>query len=255
MKRAIVTGILCSLLSFSIYAESESEFYTNLIRNALTAESQLRILLTVRDAQIADAGDFYAEALARVLQLYPNLRSDNEIAYADEALRLISDELAEGQSETGQNLWRVVNTSSNPLVRSGAIMAIGKVGATDLTPQVLRLLINMNSAPMASRLAGERLAYGAIETLGQFKEEDAYIPIFLAANGWYSDWVRSRARELLPEISSDPTEPLIQIIQGPYSFEHKYLALRYLENAEGVDDASKSRAAVAALNEGWRVFF
>ena len=131
MKR--VMGILCSLLAFSVYAESESDFYKNLIGNALTAESQLSIVRTVREAQIADAGDFYVTALDRVVQLYPNLRSNTEIAFADEAIRIISDELKEGQSETGQNLWRVVITSSNPLVRSGAIMAIGKVGATDLT--------------------------------------------------------------------------------------------------------------------------
>jgi hypothetical protein len=70
--------------------------------------------------------------------------------------------------------------------------------------------------------------------------------------GWYSDRIKARAREALPNIMENPTEPLISVIRGsPYSIPVKYGALQVLE-ASQVTTQQKAQGAVAALAEAWR---
>ena len=253
MKRAIL-AILVGLIASTAFAEDDVEFYTSQFDNALTAVHRLSVLRIARDAELQDAGGFYAHALSRTLLSYPNLRGNREIDAADEAIRLITDELTEDQTDTGQNLWRVVQVFSNPLVRADAVMALGKVGATDLLPQVVQLLKDTNeNLYFRNPIAGERLAYGAIDALAKYKDASGYIPVFLAANGWYSERVKTKAAESLKEILEDPTEPLTEIIHGAgFTYDEKFLALSAIESAEDVEESAKAGAALAALQEGWR---
>jgi HEAT repeat protein len=253
MKRTI-SVILVGLIAWAAFAEDELEFYTNQFNNALTAVERLSILRIVRDAEIEDAGSLYAYALKRVVQGYTYLNGHKERDAADESIRLITDQLTEDQSDTGQDLWKVTQVFTNPLVRADAVMALGKVGATDLIPHVVQLLKETNASPYASRISGERLAYGAIDALSKYKDPSGYLPVFFAANGWYSQRVKDKAVETLAEILEDPTEPLTEVIQnGAYTYQDKYLALMAVEKAE-VDESSKAGVAVAALSEGWKGF-
>ncbi|MDR1956337.1 MAG: hypothetical protein LBQ30_05735 [Treponema sp.] len=245
--------LLASFIALAAFAEEELDFYTNELNNALTVVDQLSILRIVRDAEIEDSASFYASALSRLLKVYPNIRSKVELDAADECVRLITDQLSEAQyTEAGQNLWRVVQIFSNPLVKSDALIALGKVGATDLLPQVVQTLLDTNTVPTPNRVSGERIAYGAILSLENYKDPSGYLPVFFAAHSWYSQWVRSQAESSLPLIAEDPTEVLTEVIHRPgYSYTYKYLALRSIEQSE-VADTSKAQVALAALYEGWR---
>ncbi|MDR2797322.1 MAG: hypothetical protein LBB80_03170 [Treponema sp.] len=252
MKRYSIL-LLVNFITLTAFAEEALEFYTNELNNALTVADQLSILRIVRDAELEDSASFYASALSRLLTVYPNIRDNRELDAADECARLITDQLSEAQyAEAGQNLWRVVQVFRNPLVKSDALIALGKVGATDLLPQVVQTLLDTNAEPSSNRLSGERIAYGAILSLENYKDPTGYLPVFFAAHGWYSQWVRSQAETSLPLIAEDPSETLIEVIHRPgYGYTYKYLALRSLEESE-VADESKAQAALAALYEGWR---
>jgi HEAT repeat protein len=247
-------AILLGLIASATFAEDDVEFYTSQFDNALTAVHRLSVLRIARDAELQDAGGFYAHALSRTLLSYPNLRSNREVDAADEAIRLITDELTEDQTDTGQNLWRVVEVFANPLVRADAVMALGKVGATDLLPQVVQLLKDTNeNLYFRNPIAGERLAYGAIDALAKYKDASGYIPVFLAANGWYSERVKNKAAESLKEILEDPTDPLTEMVHGAgYTYAEKLLALTAIEQNEDVDEGAKASVALAALYEAWR---
>jgi HEAT repeat protein len=252
MKRCSIL-LLVSFITLTAFAEEELEFYTNELNNALTVAEQLRILRIVRDAEIDDSASFYASALSRLLTVYPNIRDSWELDAADECMRLITDQLSEAQyTEAGQNLWRAVQVFHNPLVKSDALIALGKVGATDLLPQVVQTLLDTNTEPSINRISGERIAYGAIVSLENYKDPTGYLPVFFASHGWYSQWVRNQAETSLPIITEDPTEALIDVIHRPgYAYTYKYLALRSLEEFEVADEA-KAQGALAALYEGWR---
>jgi HEAT repeat protein len=241
------------LITLSAFAEGELAFYTNELNKSLTVAEQLGILRIVRDAEMADSASFYASALSRLLTVYPNIRDSRELDAADECIRLITDQLSEAQyTEAGQDLWRAVQVSRNPLVKSDALIALGKVGATDLLPQVVQTLLDTNAEPSINRISGERVAYGAILSLEHYKDPSGYLPVFFAAHGWYSQWVRNQAASALSSIAADPSEFLIETIHRPgYAYTYKYLALRTLEESEVADEV-KAQGALAALYEGWR---
>ncbi|MDR3115086.1 MAG: hypothetical protein LBU25_06155 [Treponema sp.] len=252
MKRYSIL-LLINVITLTAFAEEALDFYTNELNNAFTVADQLTILRIVRDAELEDSASFYASALSRLLKVYPNIRDNRDLDAADECMRLITDQLSAAQyTEAGQDLWRAVQIFRNPLVKSDALIALGKVGATDLLPHVVQILLDTNAEPSSNRLSGERIAYGAILALENYKDPTGYLPVFFAAHGWYSQWVRNQAETSLPLIAEDPSEALIEVIHRPgYTYTYKYLALRSLEESELADE-SKVQAALAALYEGWR---
>jgi hypothetical protein len=132
------------------------------------------------------------------------------------------------------------------------MIALSKIGAAEYLPQIVKILADSNSQPTADRQEGERLAYGAIVALGNYKDISGYLPVYFASRGWYSDRTRSLARITLPNIAEDPSESLINVIKSPgYSYEERYAALQALE-ASSTAEEKKAEAAFTGLSEGWR---
>jgi HEAT repeat protein len=145
-----------------------------------------------------------------------------------------------------------VDNFTNPLVRAEALTALGKSGATDFVPHVVQLLSDLNLEPGANPMDREQVAYGAIIALEEYKDIAGYVPVFIVTTAWYADRVKSRARQALPIIMDNPTEPLISIIRSSsYDYSVKLTALQTLE-ASSVTTQQKSQGAVAALTETWR---
>ncbi|MDR2782320.1 MAG: hypothetical protein LBB48_00495 [Treponema sp.] len=251
MKRLIIIA----LLSFSVpalFADEELDFYTEQFNNAGTVLEQLGIVKTVISQDAADASGFYAAALGRLLSEYPNVKSAQESQAADEMAILLVQELGKGgDAESGQNVWRVVKTFSNAMVKSESLIALGQMNATDLIPHVAQLLVDTTTRGPVNRTSGERIAYGAITSLATYKDPSGYIPVFFAANGWYQSWVKKAANEALPLIAEDPAEQLTTVIQdAAYTFDQKLLALRTIERSS-TSDENKVKAATTALILGW----
>jgi hypothetical protein len=246
-----------SLIAVRVFAQSgELALYTDLYKDADTVSSQLRILQEVRDAKISGSGDFYAAALERLLREYPNIRTLNERNAADEAARLLAGVLGDEKiAAAGGNLWKMAETFSNALIKADALIALGRIGASAYLPQVIQLLSDVNARPPADRetqIQNERVAYGAILALENFKDPSGYLPVFFASAGWYSERVKNQASISLPLILDDPSEQLTSVIRGSaYSYELKSLALRTAERS-GIANESKAAIAVDAYSESWR---
>jgi hypothetical protein len=120
---------------------------------------------------------------------------------------------------------------------------------------VVQLLTDLNTRPPQDRniqIQNERIAYGAIISLENYQDPSGYLPVFFASTGWYNNRIKNQASISLPRIMTDPTEPLITIIEGPgYGYDIKHLALRTEERSQAAED-SKAKAALAALTEGWK---
>jgi hypothetical protein len=145
-----------------------------------------------------------------------------------------------------------VEIFTDPEVKADALIALGKVGAVEYLPQVVQLLADLNARPAQNRLSGERIAYGAIVSLENYRDASGYLPVFFAATGWYDDWVKNQAKASLPRILDNPAEPLLSVIRSPgYPYETKALALQTLEDS-GISNDEKSAAGTAALSEAWR---
>jgi hypothetical protein len=235
--------------------------YTYLYNSTETVSDRLSLLQQVETANLSDSEEFFANALNRLLMEYPNTQVTLERAAADETARLLARVLGDKKYTTvGGNLWKVVEVFYDPLVKADALIALGKVGATNYIPQVLQTLHDLNANPTPDWMGGERVAFGAILSLENYQDipdeyrKEAAIEIYLASRGWYSERIKQQASASLGIISRDPPEPYISIIQGSsYSYVNKYQALQDIDANTNVSVTDKAAVALSALAEGWRL--
>jgi HEAT repeat protein len=239
--------------AWAFASSEELEIYTYLYSGSLTNSEQLAILQNVEKLKVSGAGEFYAGALRRLVTNYQNIKNVTERSAANDQAVLLSRLLGlEKHTSAAPDLWRAVETFTDPLVKAEALMALGKMRATAFLPQVARLLTDLNSTSTPDRLMGERIAFGAVIALEKYQDPAGYLPVYFASVGWYSDRIRGQARKSLALISDDPTEYMTGIIQSSgYPYTVKLTALQSME-ASGAAETAKVGVAVAALSEGHR---
>lgn len=255
MKRiaiALVAGFLALLAVPALVAQDNNPNST-LFDSMTTMRDQLGIVRNVAEDDSGGNTDFYAHALNRLLVSYRNVGSESDKRDADDMAKILCQKLAAADhTASGPDLWRLLETFTNPLVKAEALKALGNVQAMDYFPLIVQLLTDLNNAPSTDRQNDEQIAYGAIESLEAYKDSAGYLPVFLASNGWYSARVKDRAHKALLVIMDNPAEPLVSIIKSSsYSYNVKYTALQALE-ASDITTQQKSAGAVAALSEIWR---
>jgi hypothetical protein len=255
IRIALLLGSLTLSVVPAALVAQDLDFYTQQFDSADTIQDQFGIVRSVAEEADSGGAEFYAHALDRLLSEYPNISAStiSERRAADDMAKLLCQKLGEAEyTGAGLNLWRVAENFFDPLVKAEALRALGKVQATDLLPQVAQLLADINNAPATDRLNQEQIAFGAVEGLEAYRDSSGYLPVFFAATGWYSDRVKQRARQALPNIMDNPTEPLVSVIKSSsYNNSVKYAALEVLE-ASDVTAQQKASGAVAALAEVWR---
>jgi HEAT repeat protein len=257
MKRTIIAILLC-VTGMVLFAQSEEvAIWSALFDTADTVEEQLVYIKNVSDSKLSGAEEFYAKALRRLLEEYPNLRTRSELDAADTAARTLVSRLGEAKyADAAGDIWRTVDRFSNPLVKADALVALGQTGNKTYLPQVIQVLTDLNSRPQSDvtmRESYERIAYGAIIALESYQDPAGYLPVFLAYTGWYAERIKNQASIALPNITADPTEPLLEILRSPaYTTELKELALITSERSQSSEE-NKSRVAVAALTEAWNI--
>jgi HEAT repeat protein len=252
MKRFIVF-LLVSQCTFSLFGQSEAlDYYAGRFKRATSVEEQLNMLQTVSSENIDDSASFFADALKTLLWQQANTRTIKEKTALEESLRIITDQISQQQyAEAAPDLWRVVERFSNPIIRSDALVALGAIGDIDYLLRIIRFLDQNTLYPTQPREDGERLAYGAITALGSLGDASAYMPVFAAANGWYSRWLKEYAEETLTKLAEDPSEELIKGINNTfYPYQTRYQALIALDESSASDEL-KSQGAQDALREGW----
>ena len=256
MKRLIILFICC-FISLGLYAQSaELDAWSSAYDMAQSVAEQLVYVENVAEGNYSGAETFFARALDKLLTVYPDIDNLSEWEAADHCARILSFQLGEAKhTDSAQNIWQVVNYFSNPLVKAEALIALGKIGNTAVLPQVVQLLNDLNSQPQSNtemRERSERIAYGAILSLEYYKAPEGYLPVFFASTGWYADRIKNQASISLVNIISDPTEPLLEVVNNAgYTYDIKHLALRTSERSQSSSE-NKARVAVAALTEGWR---
>ncbi|MDR0590168.1 MAG: hypothetical protein LBG25_06445, partial [Spirochaetaceae bacterium] len=145
--------------------------YAYLYNGAETISDQLGILQQVKEANLSDSEEFFANALGRLLSDYPTIQATKERAAADTSARFLAEVLGDKKyAAAGRNLWRTVEVFSNPLVKAETMIALGKTGAVTYFPHVLQTLQDLNAHPTSDREGGERIAYGAIVALENYQD-------------------------------------------------------------------------------------
>jgi hypothetical protein len=255
MKRIFTAGFL-TFAGMVLFAQSEEvAVWSEMFNAAYTVEEQHVYIKNVSDSGLSGAEEFYARALRRLLDEFPSLTTRSEWDAADSSARILVTRLGEAKyAAAAGDMWQTVDYFSNALVKADALIALGQTGNKDYLPQVVQLMKDLNSQVQADRDMRERferIAYGAILSLENYRDPSGYLPVFFASTGWYADRIKNQASISLPNIMDDPTEPLLEVIASPgYTYDIKDLALRTSERSQSSAE-SKARVAVAALTEGW----
>lgn len=234
-------------------AQEEVQVYSYLYNSVSSSSEQLEILQGMIGAKVSGAGAFYARALRQLVSVYPKIDNADERQAAEEQAMLLAAQLGvEKFAAASADLWTVVVRFTDSQARAEALIAIGKIRATRYLPPIVRFLNRLNAEPTSNRQAGERLAFGAIISLEKFADPSGYLPVFFAANGWYSDRIKKQAGKSLAFIAGDPEPYLADIINNPdYDYQIKNTALQTAETS-GMSPGRKAAMAALFLSQGWK---
>lgn len=250
MKRINIALVLVAVAGFA-FASEEMDIYTMLYKDSSSAAERFAVLQNVAESNLEGAGALYAEALTQLLREQPTLKSTAERNTADASARLLANLLGDSRyTASAGDLWRTVESFSNPLVKADALIAIGRTRSPNYIEFVIRTLSDLNLKPTEDREAGEKIAYGAILALEKYREPSGYAPVFFASTGWYSRRVKEQASATLPLIMDDPSKPLAGIIKSS-SYDVRLLALQKEEESKA-PVGGKADVALVALTEGWK---
>jgi membrane protein YqaA with SNARE-associated domain len=262
MKKVLLVLLLTCFVSALVFSgQEEIDVYRYLYRNSEKTIDQLDILQNMAEAKLTGAGEFYAWALRQLVQKYKNILNSKEKDAttekyaADEQAKILSALLgAEKYTPAAADLWYVVDGFADPLVKAEALMALGKIRATNYLPQVIRVLDNLNLTPTKDPDDGGRIAFGAIISLEKFQDPSGYLSVFLASVGWYPQRIKNQAAKSLPFIAKDPSPFMLNLLKSGANYDNptKLIALQTLEKTTTVGPKSKAEVAVAALTEGHR---
>jgi hypothetical protein len=255
MKKHIILFCMMTAAVLAFAAGEDVEIYELHYNAELTHVGQLEILRDMEKTQPSGATEFYARALRKLVSEYTDIKGNNEKKAADEkAIILVSQLGAAKYAPAASDMWLVAkdpNGFNEPMARAEAMIALGSIPATAYIPQIIRILEAMNLKPVPNRLAGERIATGAIVALERYKDPSGYIPVFMASIGWYSEIVREQAIKSLAIIAEDPSPFMMEVVKKPsYKPYDKFSALKSIEESK-VDNKKKVEVAVEALNQGW----
>jgi hypothetical protein len=261
MKKHIILYCMITVAVLGFAAGDSVEIYElhyNAVYNSNTVSphaEQLRILQEMAKEQPSGATEFYARALRKLVSEYTDIKRNNEKKAADEKAIILAAQLGAAKyAPAASDLWLVAKEPKGfeePLARAEAMMALGNIPATAFIPQIVRILESLNVKPTPNRLAGERVATGAIVALERYKDPSGYLPVFFASIGWYSEIVREQAIKSLSIIAEDPSPFMLEVVKKPsYKPYDKYSALQSIE-ASKADSKKKAEIAVEALTQGW----
>ncbi|MDR2181780.1 MAG: hypothetical protein LBN92_03775 [Treponema sp.] len=264
MKQIITTIVILTVLTGALFAQDaqqeaadqtarQPDFYTAQFDAQDTVQGQLGVVKSaVEDGEATT--EFFAHALERLALDYPDAGNSASVRRAaDEMVQLLAARLGEAQyAAAGPDLWRLQGYLTSPLPRAECLASLGKIQAVDFIPGIVQLLTDYNQEAGDDPLAREQVMYGMITALREYKDSSGYLPVFFTSTGWCSERIKSYAREALPVIMDNPTEPLLSVIRSTgYVYSVKYAALQTLE-ASQVTAQQKSQGAVVSLGVAWQ---
>ncbi len=250
MKKYVAIVAVFAALAFRAFAANEDVVVWEKIYNDLSTDDQrVAVMLRIMDFKNRDFTPMLVKALERVVGVQATAGSNTERYNRNVLARLLVRELGNLKSpESAELVFRVYSEYADPVIKSEAATALGKIRATDYAERLARDLESLNLGPIPSQSRGQEIvALGLVQGLGMMRAEVGYEPVFLAASGWYSQFsrVKETAKKVLPTLVDDPSESVTRIITVNPSVEIKTQALESLMQSRAPQDKKKAVSAMA----------
>ncbi len=247
----VILGI--SLFLFVLIAQSfgdeVTEVWSRLYNKAISYQQKYDIMLNMVELQNRDLIPTLVKALEELTEVVNVNKKDAEVVKSLKILiiRKLGDLKA---VQASSYIFDVVRNDKDPFVKSEALIALGKIGAKKYVQHIAVMLKNLTLYRGAEDIQGQNaVAYGCIYALERFRDPVGYLPVFLAANGGYSRYVKDAAKRALVNMIDDPTDILSGIISYESSLKLKIAALKAEDNSKASPE-KKVKAATTALSVG-----
>ena len=260
MKRIFI-AIVAFFIGMSVFPQDTAFFMGEFTREDGTFTERLATLEAVRNSGFTGLGDFYHEALKFFLLRMPDVKSKTEQDAAEKAAIILCTGLgAEKYSAAAAEIWQVVDmfdivkNVNDANAMQTALITLGQVNAQEFVPHIVQRLNNFNTQTITQPEARRRTqiaVIGCIRALEALHDIRGYRPVFFVLVGGYDPAVRDIAATALPNITEDPGEVIIEIINDASSNPQiKLMAWREMLRTRA-EAPSKAKVAAVALATGW----
>lgn len=250
MKRLLcLVMVFLVSTAFVAVANEEAEVYRQIYKDAQTLQQKYAAALNLIQLQDREIAPILSEALADLLRTQNNYVEASDKELFGRTVKMLATALGDDKyDDAAPSLWGVVQQVSDPLARSEALIALGKIRALDYAERIALLLRNLDIAPGPDRDSDEKTAYGCILALEKLKDPRGFMPVFYAVDSWYTLRVRQQADRSLPNIVADPTDLIMDLIRTE-SADRKLYALKESTISQAPADR-KITADLLALSVG-----
>jgi hypothetical protein len=258
MKKFLSALLFLALGTISfVSADEKSAVWDRIYRNAVNDEMRYAVLLNIRELHDRQFGTLLTDALTDLVSRRIELGDNNEVEVKVRLATAIIQELGDlKEVAAADQIFQVFKEINNyPFLKAEAAMALGKIRATDYIPDLVRALSDLNLSPDRDKAAAQEIvAFGLVQALATMKDARGFEPVFFASIGWYGPQrkVKETARDMLKTMVDDPTDSLLNILQGQAQSGNKLSALEAEEQSKA-PDSRKASVALAALEDGVRI--
>jgi hypothetical protein len=250
MKRALsILALVLLAAALPLFADEEAEVYRQIYMEADTLQQKYSAALNLIELQDRSLAPVFSDALADLMRTQNayGQASEKEL-FARTATLLISALGDFKYDEAAPTLWAVVQGVPDPLAKSEALVALGKMRALPYAERIALMLRDLDIAPGQDRSSDEKVAYGCVLALEKLKDQRGFMPVFYATDAWYSLRIRQQAERSLPNIAPDPTDSIVEIIRNE-GVERKIKALKLNASTQAPLER-KVQASLVAINVG-----
>jgi HEAT repeat protein len=259
MKCIKITVILF-FFGMTVFAQDLSFFMEDFMREDTTPEDRLLILETVRDEGLTGIGEFYHNALKYLYVRLSDVKTKTEQDALEKSAVILSQGLGEEKyTDAAPELWQTVDyfdiarIANQGNAMQAALIALGQVNGIDYLPPIIQRLnqYNMQTFRDEAKSRVQIAVVGCISAIEAFKDISGYMPVFYVYTGSYDTDVKQIAYNALPNISDDPAEVTIILIQEPTNDPYvKFEAWKEFLRSKA-PDSSKAKVAVTAIATSW----
>ena len=249
-QTAIAALLVAAFSAFPVWGDEVAEVWSRVYKRAASIFQKHEIVQSMVELDNRDLAPVFIEALDELNKWEGRSLDTREIVAREETKLLVVKELGELKAaEAAPLLWQVVDETEEPILKSEALVALGKTGDKRYAQQIARILESLNLYRGKRAADEDIIALGCIRALEAMKDIVGYKPIFYATGAGYQSRVSERAEKALENITDDPTPVLKEIIADEADLSLKRLALDQAI-ASGAPEAGKLEVAVEALYQG-----
>ena len=261
MKRFLITLAFC-FAAAALFAQDMSKQTSAFTRTDGSFSERLEVMLIVQETGATGIGDFYRSVLRYAVLKNGDIKTQRERTDAEKTAVIICQGIAaEKVTGVAAELWQMIDAFD--VSRSGgnegdamreAAVALGKIDGREYLPRLIQRLNNFNTQSYNDQETKKRVqkaVLGFVDALETFKDISGYRPVFNVYSGSYDPPIREIAYRALPNITDDPSDVVVEIIQDPSTNAHIKLMVWNEMLKTRAPSSSKAKVAAAALATGW----